>query len=158
MQYKVTNGEHQFELSVQDVLNLDWIQVGKNSYHLLHEGQNYKLDMLDVDINTKQVELMLNGSKFSVEISDKLDQLIEKLGMDQLADHAQKDVKAPMPGLILDILVSEGQTVSKDEDLLILEAMKMENILKADGEGTIKSIQVSKGDSVEKNQVLIELE
>ncbi|MCL4145650.1 UNVERIFIED_CONTAM: hypothetical protein GTU68_019273 [Idotea baltica] len=60
-----------------------------------------------------------------------------------------------MPGLILDILVEVGQTIQKGDQLMILEAMKMENVLKAPGEGSISSIEVSQGDSVEKNQVLI---
>ncbi|HNH66215.1 MAG TPA: biotin/lipoyl-binding protein, partial [Bacteroidia bacterium] len=72
---------------------------------------------------------------------------------------AQKvnDLKAPMPGLVLDILVSEGQTIQKGDSLLVLEAMKMENNLKAINDAVVKKINVSKGDKVEKNTVLIEL-
>ncbi|HNM32873.1 MAG TPA: biotin/lipoyl-binding protein, partial [Chitinophagales bacterium] len=66
--------------------------------------------------------------------------------------------KAPMPGLVLDILVEAGQAVNKGDNLIILEAMKMENIIKASGSGTVKSIHVQKKDAVEKNQLLIEME
>ena len=66
------------------------------------------------------------------------------------------NVRAPMPGLIIDLKVRNGDTVKAGDALLILEAMKMENIIKAPGDATVKSVKVSKGDGVEKNQVLIE--
>lgn len=54
------------------------------------------------------------------------------------------NVKAPMPGLVLDILVEAGQSVNKGDNLLILEAMKMENIIKASGNGVVKNININK--------------
>ena len=68
------------------------------------------------------------------------------------------EIKAPMPGLILDINVEIGQEVKEDDPLLILEAMKMENALTSPRDGVIKSISVTKGDAVDKNQLLIEFE
>jgi biotin carboxyl carrier protein len=65
-------------------------------------------------------------------------------------------IKAPMPGLIIDLKVQAGSTVKAGDPLLILEAMKMENIIKSSGEGIVKSVKVKKGDSVEKGEVLIE--
>ena len=67
------------------------------------------------------------------------------------------NVKAPMPGLVLDILVETEQAVSKGDALLILEAMKMENVLKAEGDGVVKSIEVTKGTAVDKGQIIIEM-
>lgn len=63
-----------------------------------------------------------------------------------------------MPGLVIDVLVKEGDTVQKGEPLIILEAMKMENILKAATEVKIKKVLVEKGKAVEKNTTLIEFE
>ncbi len=77
--------------------------------------------------------------------------------MDKMFAQKVNDLKAPMPGLVLDILVSEGQTIQKGDSLLVLEAMKMENNLKAINDAVVKKINVSKGDKVEKNTVLIEL-
>ena len=61
-----------------------------------------------------------------------------------------------MPGLIIDLKVKTGDTVKAGDSLLILEAMKMENMLKSPGDGVVKNVKVKKGDAVEKNQVLIE--
>jgi biotin carboxyl carrier protein len=62
-----------------------------------------------------------------------------------------------MPGLVVNILVAEGDTIAKGDALLVLEAMKMENIIKSPGEGVVKKININKGQAVEKNQVLIEI-
>jgi biotin carboxyl carrier protein len=67
-------------------------------------------------------------------------------------------VKAPMPGLVLNIVVEPGQTVEKGDPMIILEAMKMENVIKAAGEGRVKAIKVQKGMAVDKGQLLIELD
>jgi len=61
-----------------------------------------------------------------------------------------------MPGLIIDLKIKAGDTVKSGDQLLILEAMKMENIIKSPGDGIVKFIKVKKGDSVEKGQVLLE--
>jgi biotin carboxyl carrier protein len=84
--------------------------------------------------------------------------LIKDMGFELGASKQVNDIKAPMPGLILDISVEIGQEVKENDSLLILEAMKMENNLTAPRDGVIKSISVEKGDAVEKNQLLIEFE
>ncbi|WP_146088847.1 biotin/lipoyl-containing protein [Neolewinella xylanilytica] len=91
-------------------------------------------------------------------LSDNYDLLVERLGLSVNVEAATNEVTAPMPGLILEVLVEVGQEVTGGTPLLVLEAMKMENVLKADGEGTVKAIRVSKGDAVDKRQLLIEME
>ena len=68
------------------------------------------------------------------------------------------DIKAPMPGLILEVNVEEGAEVQEGDYLLVLEAMKMENTLTAPRDGVVKSVSIKKGETVEKNQLLIEME
>jgi biotin carboxyl carrier protein len=80
------------------------------------------------------------------------------MGFEVGASKKVNDIKAPMPGLILEINVTVGQEVKEDDVLLILEAMKMENALTSPRDGIIKSISVSKSDTVDKNQLLIEFE
>ena len=81
--------------------------------------------------------------------------MLHSLGMDNLASKKVADLKAPMPGLVLEIAVKVGQEVAKGDTLLILEAMKMENVIKSPTDGVIKSIAVNKADTVEKNQLIL---
>jgi biotin carboxyl carrier protein len=93
-----------------------------------------------------------------VNVKDRFDILLEQLGMANAGVAKVNDLKAPMPGLIVSIQVQVGDNIKKGDSLLILEAMKMENVLKATGEGKIKNIKVNTRQNVEKNQVLIEFE
>jgi biotin carboxyl carrier protein len=98
----------------------------------------------------------VNGRNYQVILKDQFDLLLEKMGLNNTSSGKVNNIKAPMPGLIIDMRVSAGDMVKSGDSLLILEAMKMENIIKSPGEGIVKSVKVKKGESVEKNQVLIE--
>ncbi len=78
------------------------------------------------------------------------------MGLKQTKGNILTEIKAPMPGLILDIPVKEGDSVEKGEVLIVLEAMKMENSIKSSQSGTIRKILVNTGQGVEKNQVMIQ--
>lgn len=106
----------------------------------------------------KKFRVRINGHNYSVELKDKYDELLQQLGMDKMLSAKVNDLKAPMPGLVLDVLVKEGQQIKKGENLLVLEAMKMENNLKAVSDAVVKKVKVGKGARVEKNEILIELE
>jgi biotin carboxyl carrier protein len=90
-----------------------------------------------------------------MQMTDQFDELLHQLGMDNLTTATISEIKAPMPGLVLRILASEGQEVQKGGNLLVLEAMKMENIIKAPANVMIKSVKINPGDKVEKNQVMM---
>jgi biotin carboxyl carrier protein len=107
--------------------------------------------------NTKHHLLTVNGREFPIEIKDELDIMIKDLGLDAMEDEIDKEIKAPMPGLVIDICISKGDLIKTGENLIILEAMKMENILKSPGEAKVKSVNIQKGETVDKDQVLIEL-
>ncbi|MBK8879597.1 MAG: acetyl-CoA carboxylase biotin carboxyl carrier protein subunit [Haliscomenobacter sp.] len=84
--------------------------------------------------------------------------MVDRLGLAKHTITKIKEIKAPMPGLVLEISVKEGDTVEKGQSLLILEAMKMENVLKSPGDGVVKRIFVDKGRPVDKNQILLEMD
>ena len=91
-------------------------------------------------------------------IQDHLDQLIKSMGFQVGSSKHINQIKAPMPGLILDIPVNSGEEIKEGELLLILEAMKMENSIVSPINGRIKNVSVEKGTTVTKNQLLIEFE
>ncbi|MEY3419934.1 MAG: hypothetical protein RIR48_214, partial [Bacteroidota bacterium] len=112
----------------------------------------------DFDHQTKKAWINVSGFDFRIKINEPLDKLINDLGFLKAAKHSVKEIKSPMPGMVVNIFVKEGDSVLEGEKLLTLEAMKMENILKSPGEGIIKKINIEKTQSVDKNQILIEFE
>ncbi|MCL6258022.1 acetyl-CoA carboxylase biotin carboxyl carrier protein subunit [Aquiflexum sp. TKW24L] len=139
-----------------NILDWDISQINERHYNVIYNDKSFNLEVVSLDIETKTVKLKLNNKPCEITLKDKFDLLLEKLGMNNLHNKVAKDIKAPMPGLIFDIKVKEGDEVKKGDAVLILEAMKMENILKSPGDGTVKAIKIKKGQSVEKNQVLIQ--
>ncbi|MCH7402385.1 biotin/lipoyl-containing protein [Belliella kenyensis] len=140
----------------ENLLTWDFQKVSEKKYHIIHKNQSHNLELVEINPQGKTLKLKLNNKLAEVKIQDKFDVLLEKLGMNTALGNQAKDIKAPMPGLIFDIKVKDGDEVKKGDPVLILEAMKMENIIKSPGDGIVKSIKIKKGDSVEKNQVLIQ--
>lgn len=130
-------------------------QKNNNTYLVIKDNQSFRAEILAVDNETKTATIKINKSVFEIQLKDKMDLLLSEMGIDNLNTTVVNDLKAPMPGLIIDILVEQGQEIKKGDQLLVLEAMKMENVLKAAGDGIVKEIEISKGNSVEKGQVLI---
>jgi biotin carboxyl carrier protein len=109
----------------------------------------------ETDYANKSFVLRIDGFRHRVRLSDPYDVLVDRLGLAKSTVALANDVKAPMPGLVREILVAEGEHVQAGDAILILEAMKMENVIKAAGEGMVESISVLAGQSVDKGQVLI---
>lgn len=126
--------------------------------HILMDHKSYSTEILEYNKESKVARVKVNGRVYTISIKDRFDDLLKSLGMESAGTKKVKDIKAPMPGLVLDIMVASGQAVQKDSPLLILEAMKMENVIKSPAEGVIKKVTAVKGTAVEKNTVLIEFE
>ena len=122
------------------------------------DGKVFKADLLKVDYKQKTFLIKVHGSRIRVKAQDRFDLLLSKLGLAELAGKKINQLKSPMPGLILEILVQPGQEIKMGEPIIILEAMKMENIIKSPADVLIKSIKVIKGKPVEKNELLMEFD
>ncbi|WP_431137501.1 acetyl-CoA carboxylase biotin carboxyl carrier protein subunit [Psychroserpens mesophilus] len=157
--YKIkVNNSHSFDISREDLNKLDAIETTENQFHVLQNNSSNKASVVTSDFNKKNYTIKVNNNTYEVDINDDLDQLIEALGFEVGASKQVNNVKAPMPGLILEINVKEGQEVKEDDPLLILEAMKMENVITSPREGIVKSVNIKQGETVDKNALLIEFE
>ena len=134
--------------------DLKW--VGNRKIHLIQGSRSLEAELLAVDLETKTLQIRLGHKTTTILLKDRFDLLLEKMGMNAAGSGSLKEIKAPMPGLILDLKVAPGDVVKKGDVVLILEAMKVENSIKSPGDGVVKEVKVSLKQSVEKNQVLIQ--
>ncbi len=152
------NEASEISVSAEEITLLDNIKISPIKYHILQNDKSYSAEIMDGNFNTKTYKVKVNNNIYNINIYNELDQLIKDLGFEISSSKKVENITAPMPGLILEISVKVGDEVKENDPLLILEAMKMENMINSPREGIIKSITVKKGDAVDKNQLLIEFE
>jgi len=164
---KATINQKEFDLEVispSEVMvnsenkKLDVIEVSENKKHALIDNVSYTIETVGYDDEKKIVTLKVNNNTYQVSLKDKYDILLKELGLSNMTTKVVKEIKAPMPGLVVSIQVEPGQEVKAGDSVLILEAMKMENVLKSPIDGVIKSIKTEKSKTVDKNAILIEFE
>ncbi len=136
-------------------MNPDIIQIREGVFHILLENKSYNAEVLKHDPVEKCFHIRVNNNTYKIAVKDRYDELLKALGMDTAATGKATDLKAPMPGLVVEVAVTEGQEVKKGDKLVVLEAMKMENILKASADAVVKKVRAVKGKTVEKNEVLV---
>lgn len=141
----------------QKLENWDLKKIRNREYSLIYNNRSFHVFIERLNKNTKELNLVVNGTFLSLDIEEPIDVLLKKMGIDMDSMQKVEPLKAPMPGLVLKILVEEGQEIKKGTPLLILEAMKMENVFKANADATIEKILVEEGQAIEKAAVLIEL-
>jgi biotin carboxyl carrier protein len=136
----------------------DFRDISDTQFHIIKDNKSYNAELVEANYTEKIFKLKVNGTIHTVNLKNRTDLLLEKMGMGSTASTKLNNLKAPMPGLIYEIKVKVGDEVKKGDVLLILVAMKMENAIKAIGDGIVKSIKTNIGDSVEKGKLIIEFE
>jgi pyruvate carboxylase subunit B len=157
-------GSHRFNLEYEhgvlwlngEEVSFRFERIGPHSFLLLLDNRSLSLVIEEWPDGSIQVTHS-DGRTTAVQVKDETALLLEKFGMQPAGSKAEQEIRAPMPGLVLQVEVEPGQHVEAGDGLVILEAMKMENELRAPVAATIKKIHVSPGDTVGKNAVLIEL-
>ncbi|HRG89097.1 MAG TPA: biotin/lipoyl-binding protein [Chitinophagales bacterium] len=156
------NGKQEFTVDGKNLngTSVDWdlIEVRDNTFHIIKDNKGYNATLVSYNPEEKTMVLNVNGTDYEVSIKDKNDLLLQQLGISVKSSSAVQSIKAPMPGLIINVSVNPGDEVKKGDTLLILEAMKMENVIKSPRDGKVKKVNVSLRNAVEKNQVLLEFE
>ena|ERR1700761_5786763 len=144
------------ELTINgDHATADISELHASQWHIIKDLKSYNVEIIDFNPTEKTAELKINNNIYKVSAKDQYDLLLDKLGLNSLSTAKISDVKAPMPGLVLKVFVEEGMEVKKGDNLFILEAMKMENIIKAPADVVVKAVKIKPGDKVEKGQVLL---
>jgi biotin carboxyl carrier protein len=138
--------------------NVSFIPQSENTLLIQTKNQTIQVRCVGIDKTNKTVTLLYNNQKYSAKITEPMDELLKSMGLENALVQKISEVKAPMPGLVLDVLVSPGDTVEVGQKILVLEAMKMENAIKSPTAGVVASINVSKGQAVDKNYILIRFE
>ena len=138
--------------------NVSFIPQSENTLLIQTKNQTIQVRCVGIDNTNKTVTLLYNNQKYSAKITEPMDELLKSMGLENALVQKISEVKAPMPGLVLDVLVSPGDTVEVGQKILVLEAMKMENAIKSTTAGVVASINVSKGQAVDKNYILIRFE
>lgn len=161
----IVNGKATFAVNndtklTVDNQNVDWsaVKLPSGDYSIIMDGKSYLAQVLRIEKDTKTVVLQVNQQQFEVALEEPIDQLLASMGIKDALTKKVNDIKAPMPGLVLKVLVTPGQAIRKGDPVLILEAMKMENVFKAGSDAVVKEIKVTERTAVEKGEVLIVLE
>jgi biotin carboxyl carrier protein len=125
---------------------------------VLQNGARYKVECESGPDAEGYMVIRINGVRRAVRVLDERAKLLEKMGMSVSAGPASGDIKAPMPGKVLQVLVKPGDAVEEGQALLVLEAMKMENMIKALVAGTVSEVPIAEGEAVEKGALLVGFE
>lgn len=131
-------------------------QLTPTAWHIIDQLRSYNVEIVSFDKVLKIAEIRVNNNIYTVTAKDKFDVLLEKMGLSSLANAKISELKAPMPGMVLKVFAEAGATVQKGDNLFILEAMKMENIIKSPTDAVISSVKIKPGDKVEKGQILLQ--
>ena len=127
-------------------------------FTLEFNGKTFFGEILQEATESNMLQLKINHRVFEIRKKGSLDDLIAAMGLDKPKIKKLKELQAPMPGRIVNVAVSVGDELNPGDEILSLEAMKMENVLKAEGIGIVKSINIGTNDVVDKGTVLIEFE
>jgi len=144
------------ELSINsEKITADLQQLNSSVFHVINNLQSYNVEVVTFDAAEKTAEIKVNNNTYTITAKDQFDILLDKLGLSSLNAAKVSEVKAPMPGMVFKVFVTEGMEIKKGDNLFVLEAMKMENIIKAAADVIVKSVKIKPGDKVEKGQVLM---
>ena len=168
MDSSTTDIKHPYLVTLPNGTNtgIDPAILEKDGVRLEHvKGHEYVLHMngkaiplVIEQLGRKDLRITMNHLARDVSVADHRDQLLEGLGLEDSAGSASRELISPMPGLVLSTAVQAGDVLQKGSPILVLEAMKMENEIKAESDVTVSRVAVQAGDAVQKGQLLIEFE
>ena len=156
----IINSVVQLDLSQRDLGKFKVIEINhsENEIILSNGSKKFECKILKENSIDQSYIVKINGEISTIRLIKQVEKTIEKLGIQKGNQKNINILKAPMPGLILDVIVKESDLVKKGDPVIILEAMKMENILSSPVDGIVKEIKVNPEQTVEKNNILIKFD
>jgi biotin carboxyl carrier protein len=162
MTYITTIDGREYQIEVIDenhisvdgkVYEVDFLSVaGQPVYSLLLDGKSFE-SYVYPDENAWQV--LLQGRLYPATVEDEHEKKLRASARDGVSEREEFHLKAPMPGLVVSVPITEGQEVHKGEVLVVLESMKMQNELKSPRGGVVSRLRIKAGDRVEQHQTLL---
>jgi len=149
---------HIWKLGEETIETLSGAKISwenKQFFKLFYQGKTFFGEVEQCDTEKNMMRVRINHRSFDIKRELPIHQLLKSMGLDKVAPKKLDVLQAPMPGKVLSVNVSIGDEVEIGKSLLTLEAMKMENVIKAEGFGKVKSIEVETGKTVDKGAVLI---
>lgn len=159
MSNKYTFKSENHSINSEEVAEKDSFKVLSNegdNWVVQYKSKIHHCKIIGFDLITKHYQIEIDHQLLSFTLQDEVDRKVEEMGMNKVVKPVLDQLKAPMPGLVINIEVKPGDEIEEGDTLLVLEAMKMENVIKAAGSGVVKEIKVEKGEKVDKDQVLIQ--
>lgn len=147
------NNDADLIVSTNEVVDI--IKNKNGSYTVTINNEVVVADIIDIDEEAKLLKVKINQQLYTVAVNEPADILVQQVGVKINTEVKVSNLKSGMPGLVLKVLVKEGDVVKKGDVLLVVEAMKMENLFKASADAKIGKIKVNEKDIIEKGQELI---
>jgi len=163
VKYFATVDGREFEVEIEggqvwvdgEAIAVDLSQSGvPELYSILLDGSSYEVL---VEEERQEYAVTLRGQQFHVQVEDERTRRLNAGRKGPLIPTGELVVKAPIPGLVVKVLVSEGDDIPEDHPLIILEAMKMENEIRSLRAGVVRTVDVSAGQRVEQGAPLLVL-
>ncbi len=148
----------EFGFTKKEIDGADIVKLDKDRFNIIKNNKSYTLKVLENNLKLKQLTLEFDSQIYVVDIIDQMDILLKKMGFGDSGKKLITEVKAPMPGLVIEITAQLNQALKSGDKVMVIEAMKMENSIIMPSDAIIKNILVKKGDAVVKGQLLIELD
>ena len=136
----------------------DWKQLAPGVFDVRMGNRNVRLERMDGPDAKGNVTIRVNGVVQALQVLGPQQLLLESMGMSANVETQEKHVESPMPGKILQVMVAPGTVVDEGDPLLVLEAMKMENVIRAPRSGVIAGVEAQVGEAVEKAAILVTYE
>lgn len=150
------SGDTPLRLDSGTPVHANWVRVAPGRYSILLEGRSYeaRVTLAPGADTAREFAVRVGGENYRVELHDP--RAWQRRSGGPGSDGPQ-DINAPMPGKVIKLLVAQGDEVKEDQGLLVMEAMKMQNELRAPRAGRVEKIYVREGEGVETGAKLVRL-